>query len=80
MLPDELKTPMPGMIKTAGKAGTALLFDTRTWHARTTNTSSEPRRCMTLNYCQFHHKVNGDVSGTAERLLAAGKLSSPIRR
>ncbi len=79
VLPDAQKEDMPGHIRAAGRAGTALLFDTRTWHARTVNTSANARRCMTLNYCQFHHRVSADVQCTAERLDSAGSLS-PLRR
>lgn len=52
-LPDAIKDDMPGRVKAAGKAGTALIFDKRTWHARSVNASSEARRCMTLIYCNF---------------------------
>ena len=33
--------------------GTALLFDTRTWHCAMPNVTPNARRCMILNYCNF---------------------------
>ena len=80
LTPAPLRTKMPGHIKIACKAGTALLFDTRTWHCAMPNTSNQPRCCMILNYCHFWHKQFGEVSNGAQRLLAAGRLESPLRK
>jgi hypothetical protein len=34
-LPEGVRADMPGAVRAAGRAGTALVFDKRTWHART---------------------------------------------
>ena len=51
-LPDAVQADMPGRVNSAGKAGSALIFDKRTWHARSVNSRplGEARRCMTLIY------------------------------
>ena len=54
-LPDEIKENMPGHVITAGKAGTAVIFEKRTWHSRTINSRplNEARRCMTIIYLNW---------------------------
>lgn len=78
--PPPLATEMPGHVKVSCKAGTALLFDTRTWHCAMPNYTPDARRCMILNYCNFWHKQFGEVVNGAARLLAAGRLATPLRK
>ena len=35
---------------------------------------------MILNYCNFWHKQFGEVVNGAARLLAAGRLETPLRK
>jgi ectoine hydroxylase-related dioxygenase (phytanoyl-CoA dioxygenase family) len=78
--PPPLAIEMPGHVKVACKAGTALLFDTRVWHCAMPNFTPDARRCMILNYCNFWHKQFGEVANGAARLLEAGQLESPLRK
>ena len=80
-LPDEIKADMPGHVISAGKAGSAVIFEKRTWHSRTINSQpyDEARRCMTLVYLNWWQKVGPDVLEAGERLDAAGKMT-PLRR
>lgn len=71
---------MPGHVKAAVKAGTSMIFDLRTWHCAMPNTSDVERRCLILSYTPFWHKPFGQVITNGERLMAAGKLTTPLQR
>ena len=70
-----------GAIDLAVKAGSAVIFEKRTWHSRTINSQpyDEARRCMTLIYLNWWQKVGPDVLEAGARLDAAGKMT-PLRR
>lgn len=52
----------------------------RTWHAAFPNTSDIERRCLILSYTPFWHKPFGQVIDNGKRLMAAGKLTTPLLR
>ena len=68
-LPDEIKQDMPGYVISAGKAGSAVIFEKRTWHSRTVNSQpvEDARRCMTITYMNFWQKIGADMLETADR-------------
>ena len=54
-VPHKVKT-----VRATGKAGTAIMFDGRLWHAAGANTTDEPRIGITCNFCgpQFRQLEN----------------------
>ncbi len=50
----------------------------RTWHAALPNTSNVERRCVILSYTPFWHKPFGQVIDNGKRLMASGKLTTPL--
>ena len=78
-LPDGTRAPgkMPNHVTFGGPAcpaGTALLFDTRTWHCGMPNTSQDERRGIIINYGSFHFKQTGVVQESARVLNQRGCL------
>ena len=73
-------TAADGAVCAAGPAGSAIVFDTRCWHAAAANTSGEDRRTLTIRYIPFHLKPLGASVNNASVLDARGWLDTPLRR
>lgn len=48
---------MPGAVQMSGKAGTAYLFNGRTYHAAVNNDSDQPRKVLIYNYGHHWMKI-----------------------
>eukprot|EP01050_Picozoa_sp_SAG11_P004980 SAG11_NODE_334_length_10569_cov_9.662082_1_plen_386_part_10 len=71
---------MPHMLRFDRRAGTAVVFDTHTWHTALANTAAVARDSIFLEYTPFWHRQTTPVAGWARRLDAAGRAGSPLRR
>lgn len=65
---------MPGMVQMCGRAGTAYLFNGRTYHAAVNNNSDNPRRVLIYNYGHLWMKVWQGYA-PSERLLEQARAS-----
>jgi phytanoyl-CoA hydroxylase len=68
---------MPGHVRMAHPAGTAWLFNGRTYHAALDNNSDHPRRLVIYNYGHFWMKMWQGYE-PSERLLREAR--TPVRR
>jgi phytanoyl-CoA hydroxylase len=68
---------MPGHVRMAHPAGTAFLFNGRTYHAALDNESDHPRRVIIMNYGHFWMKIWPGYE-PSDRLKAAA--ATPVRR
>ena len=62
----DLYAPYPTEMNAAGSAGSALLFDSRLWHATASNLSDKPRVGMTVRYGPWWLNLDSSVKGSAE--------------
>jgi Phytanoyl-CoA dioxygenase (PhyH) len=53
---DEKASPVPGEVKVAVPAGSAVVFNAQLWHTGTRNVSGRPRRALFLNYAHYWMK------------------------
>jgi len=71
---------MPGAIQMTGQAGTAYLFNGRTYHCAVNNESPTPRRVLIYNYGHFWMKMWTGYE-PSERLLAEAHASTdPVQK
>ena len=66
-------SPHPGEVQVEGEAGSALVMDTRSWHAIAPNRSGEPRVAIVVRYMPWWLNSNPQVNGTAERMHMLGE-------
>ena len=60
-------TPHPSQKQVTGKASSALVFDSRMWHAIPTNQSDQPRAGVTVRYGPWWLNVSVFMPGSPER-------------
>ena len=61
------------MYRIEGEAGSALVWDTRAWHAIASNLSDERRVAIAARYMPWWLNSNPQVNGTTERLSMMGE-------
>jgi ectoine hydroxylase len=80
---DSLERPSDGSLRPPGaepllvRAGTAVVFDRRLWHARGDNTSAVTRKALFLAYSFRWIRPRDDLGLTRERLAL---VEDPVRR
>jgi hypothetical protein len=84
--PNDFKFPevadpkdMPGAFQMTGKAGTAYLFNGRTYHCAVNNNSDRPRKVLIYNYGHFWMKIWKGYEPSPRLLDAAMKSNDPVR-
>jgi len=70
---------MPGMFQMTGKAGTAYLFNGRTYHCAVNNESDRPRRVLIYNYGHFWMKIWAGYEPSARLREKAMASKDPVR-
>ncbi len=60
-------TPHPSQVQATGEKGSVLIFDSRTWHAVSTNDTDEERAGVTVRYAPWWLNVNVLTPGAPER-------------
>lgn len=71
---------MPNYFECSGKAGSAYIFDSATWHTPMPNTSSQPRRCFRMGWRSSEQNPTPTVL-TPERvefLKESGRMTSNL--
>ena len=63
----------PDEVQVEGDAGSALVWDTRAWHAIASNRSEERRVAIAARYAPWWLNSNSQVNGTLERLNMMGE-------
>ena len=63
----------PDEVQVEGEAGSALVWDTRAWHAIASNLSDEPRVAIAARYEPWWLNSNAQVNGTPERISMMGE-------
>jgi len=71
---------MPGAIQMTGKAGTAYLFNGRTYHCAVNNNSDHPRRVLIYNYGHFWMKIWAGYEPSKRLLDDAIASNDPVRK
>jgi ectoine hydroxylase-related dioxygenase (phytanoyl-CoA dioxygenase family) len=71
---------MPGAVQMTGKAGTAYLFNGRTYHAAVNNNSDTPRRVLIYNYGHFWMKMWQGYEPSKRLIDAAIASGDPVRK
>jgi phytanoyl-CoA hydroxylase len=71
---------MPGAIQMTGKAGTAYLFNGRTYHCAVNNNSDHPRRVLIYNYGHFWMKIWTGYEPSQRLIDDAIKSNDPVRK
>ncbi len=70
---------MPGCVQMTGPAGTAYLFNGRTYHCAVNNNSDRPRKVLIYNYGHFWMKVWSGYEPSARRRTKARATGAPER-
>lgn len=70
---------MPGMVQMTGDAGTAYLFNGRTYHCAVNNDSDHPRRVLIYNYGHFWMKTWTGYEPSARLIADARASGDPVR-
>lgn len=63
----------PDEVQVEGEGGSALVWDTRAWHAIASNRSDEPRVAIAARYMPWWLNSNAQVNDSAERLSMMGE-------
>ena len=63
----------PDEVQVEGEAGSALVWDTRAWHAIASNRSGEPRVAIVARYIPWWLNSNPQINGTPERMSMLGE-------
>jgi ectoine hydroxylase-related dioxygenase (phytanoyl-CoA dioxygenase family) len=71
---------MPGAVQMTGKAGTAYLFNGRTYHCAVNNNSDRPRRVLIYNYGHFWMKIWAGYEPSQRLREAATQSGDPVRK
>jgi ectoine hydroxylase-related dioxygenase (phytanoyl-CoA dioxygenase family) len=71
---------MPGAVQMTGKAGTAYLFNGRTYHCAVNNNSDHPRRVLIYNYGHFWMKIWSGYEPSQRLIDAAMQSDDPVRK
>ena len=69
--------PHPSQKQVTGKAGSALMFDSRMWHAIPTNNGDRPRAGVTVRYGPWWLNVDVFRPGSPEREYMVDKDGKP---
>ena len=75
--PRDGSTVPPGAVPLLVRAGTAVVFDRRLWHARGDNVSSRTRKALFYGYSHRWIRPRDELLGVDENLLAT---LDPVRR
>ena len=71
--------PHHSQVQAIAKAGSALLFDSRTWHSVPTNQTTEVRVGVTIRYAPWWLNLNLMLPGSPEREYMTGPDGDPER-
>jgi len=71
---------MPGSIQMTGNAGSAYLFNGRTYHCAVNNNSDHPRRVLIYNYGHFWMKIWSGYEPSERLRQAAIASADPVRK